>query len=159
MPGSSRGNQFVFVSPGSSPETRYTPFASPNPPRLSVIIFLLQRRLFIFVVNGFCALQHFDKYVLIICLNIALQRSYTVFHLISTDEERQRFLEDLSAADDWLFDQEMDAAAKVFTDKLSSLQKDFSSFFKRLREKEQRPRAIAELLTHLNHSQHFYSKS
>jgi len=77
----------------------------------------------------------------------------------ATDEERQRFLEDLSAADDWLFDQEMDAAAKVFTDKLSSLQKDFSSFFKRLREKEQRPRAIAELFTHLNHSQHFYTMS
>ena len=74
------------------------------------------------------------------------------------DEEREKYLEDLSAADDWLFDQEMDAPAKVFSDKLSSLQKDFSTFFKRLREKEQRPRAIADLLTHLNNSEHFYSK-
>ena len=76
-----------------------------------------------------------------------------------SDEEREAFLADLSAADDWLFDQEMDAPTKVFTDKLSSLKKSFAKFFKRLHEKERRPRMIADLLSHLNQSEHFYSKS
>ena len=67
-------------------------------------------------------------------------------------------MENLSAADDWLFDQEMDAPAKVFTDKLSTLKKEFKGFFKRVHEKQQRPRLYAELLSHLNHSEHFYSK-
>ena len=75
-----------------------------------------------------------------------------------SDEEREAFLTDLSAADDWLFDQEMDAPTKVFTDKLSSLKKSFAKFFKRLHEKERRPRVIADLLSHLNQSEHFYSK-
>ena len=76
-----------------------------------------------------------------------------------SDEERDTFLESLSAADDWLFDQEMDAPAKIFEDKLNGLKKDFTKFFKRLHEKQQRPRVIAELLNHLNQSEHFYSKS
>lgn len=81
------------------------------------------------------------------------------FGSCATDEEREKFLEDLSAADDWLFDQEMDAPAKVFSEKLTGLRKDFASFFKRLHEKEQRPRAMADLLSRLNQSEHFYTMS
>ena len=67
-------------------------------------------------------------------------------------------MESLTAADDWLFDQEMDAPAKIFTDKLSALKKDFGKFFKRLNEKQQRPKVVADLLSHLNNSENFYGE-
>ena len=52
----------------------------------------------------------------------------------------------------------MDAPAKIFTDKLSALKKDFGKFFKRLNEKQQRPKVVADLLSHLNNSENFYGE-
>jgi len=60
----------------------------------------------------------------------------------------------------------MDVPAKVFKDKLAEIKKvrednqmGFKAFFSRLKEKEKRPKVIAELKNVLNNSEHFYAMS
>ncbi|XP_033106267.1 hypoxia up-regulated protein 1-like [Anneissia japonica] len=73
----------------------------------------------------------------------------------STEEMREQISASLSEASDWLYDQEYDAPAKLFEDKLKNLTRATKKLEFRVEEKKRRPEAIAALKDALNTSVYF----
>jgi len=62
-----------------------------------------------------------------------------------TDEDRSKFLEQLSATEEWLYDEGEDQAKKVYVNRLKELQKLGDAVEQREREWTERPVAFDEL--------------
>jgi hypothetical protein len=72
---------------------------------------------------------------------------------VSTEEQREALRTELSAAEDWLYVQEADAADK-FTTKLKELSKLSDPIFFRLNELEKRPQALESVKTMTNYTRY-----
>ena len=73
----------------------------------------------------------------------------------STEEQREEMRLKLSAASDWLYEQEPDTKRKAYEDKLSDLQKITKDLQLRVYELQERPKALEALNSIMNYSTHF----
>jgi len=73
----------------------------------------------------------------------------------STEEEREEWRTLLSAAEDWFYETEEDTKRSVYEDKVKEVKKPFKELFERVKEYEDRPRALEALHTVMNYSEHF----
>ncbi|XP_071176735.1 hypoxia up-regulated protein 1-like isoform X1 [Mytilus edulis] len=78
-----------------------------------------------------------------------------MYEKCSTEAEREKLTKLLSEASDWMYDQEEDAKAEVYQDKLKSLKKEIKDLKARVYEFEERPKALKALKDMLNHTKYF----
>ncbi|VDI13919.1 Hypothetical predicted protein [Mytilus galloprovincialis] len=78
-----------------------------------------------------------------------------MYEKCSTEAEREKLTKLLSEASDWMYDQEEDAKAEVYQDKLKSLKKEIKDLKARVYEFEERPKALKALTDMLNHTKYF----
>ncbi|CAC5426298.1 HYOU1 [Mytilus coruscus] len=78
-----------------------------------------------------------------------------VYEKCSTEAEREKLSKLLSEASDWMYDQEEDAKAEIYQDKLKSLKKEIKDLKARVYEFEERPKALKALKDMLNHTKYF----
>lgn len=69
---------------------------------------------------------------------------------ISTEEERNKISEKFAEVSDWLDEDGFDSTAEIYKGKLKELEKVTDDLRYRISEQENRPKAIAELLSSLN---------
>ncbi|XP_070201995.1 hypoxia up-regulated protein 1-like isoform X2 [Littorina saxatilis] len=70
----------------------------------------------------------------------------------STEEERTSILQQMSEASDWLYEQPDDAKKEVYIEKLKELKELMKNVNLRVFEREERPKALAALKQHINHT-------
>ncbi|ELT93277.1 hypothetical protein CAPTEDRAFT_179511 [Capitella teleta] len=73
----------------------------------------------------------------------------------STEEQREVIRSTMSEASDWLFDQDDDTELKVYEAKLKSLKEVTKELYERVKEAEERPRAMEALNSVMNYTQYF----
>ncbi|XP_052061435.1 hypoxia up-regulated protein 1-like isoform X3 [Mytilus californianus] len=78
-----------------------------------------------------------------------------VYEKCSTEAEREKLSKLMSEASDWMYDQEEDAKAEIYQDKLKSLKKEIKELKARVYEFEERPKALKALKDMLNHTKYF----
>ena len=68
-----------------------------------------------------------------------------------TEKEKEEFCRELSATEDWLYDEGEDQAKKVYVKRLEELQKTGNKVVMRETEWRERPRAFEELASAIIH--------
>lgn len=62
---------------------------------------------------------------------------------VSTDEEREKIMEDLEGIEDWLYEDGADADLSTYKERRSNMDKRVNSLFRRHTELQARPKAVA----------------